>query len=404
MCDGRDLAIYLDLGATPLANAYVEAHEGAERRYPLAVAYCSGCHHSQLTVVVPPEVMYETYLYVSSTPVTFHRHCEELVADVTGRLKDPEPRRLALDIASNDGCLLGYFEKAGFAVLGVDPARNLGAEANARGIETICAYWGRDAALCEAIVSHHGHATVVTATNVLAHVDDVHAFFAHVAHILARDGLFVVEVPYAGDLIDRCEFDTIYHEHLSYFLLAPMVRAAADHGLAVIDVAYRPIHGGTLRVVGSHRDGRYRVESRVADWIARERAAGFHSFERYRRFGEQVAHIQSGLLSLLSARKRAGERVCGYGASAKGNTLLNTSGVDRDLVAWIADDNPRKWNLVTPGSRIPIDSPERIAAERPDYLLLLAWNFADEIRQRTRAYAANGGRYITPIPGVSVVA
>lgn len=390
--------IYLDLGKTPLANAYLKAgHISAEEpSYELAVAFCTNCYLSQLTTVVPPEIMFDHYLYVSSTTATFRSHCEEFVSSVVNRLSGNVQGELVLDIASNDGCLLSYFKAKGFRTIGVDPAKNLVSEAAGRGIDMIRGYWGRDVA--DKLLNSQGPVKVVTATNVLAHVHQIHDFLENVNRVLLPDGLFVFEVPYLVDLIEKVEFDTIYHEHLSYFLVSPIREALEQNGLRIIDIEHQSIHGGTIRTYAVKSESMITPSACVQEFIDSERSKGFYDLNIYKGFSQVVLRNRFEMVALLSELKKKGKRVAGYGASAKGNTLLNYYGIDAMTIDYIVDDNPKKHGYLTPGSHIPIVPATHLTSSPPDYLLLLAWNFAEEIKRRTTVYRKQGGKYITPVP------
>lgn len=388
---------YLDLGKTPLANSYLKAAEiPGEPWYDLAVVLCSSCKLSQLTVVVSPACMFQHYLYVSSTTQTFRAHCDELAASALSALECLPTAPVVLDIGSNDGCLLRCFRTRGAQVIGVDPSENLTAEANASGIKSICAYWGSAAAA--EVVCLVGQPLIITATNVLAHVEALHDFLANVTSILSNGGLFIFEVPYLVDLIQKFEFDTIYHEHLSYFLLKPLQYAIETHGLRIVDVQHRPIHGGTIRVVVAKQSSTYHESATVAQFLAAEQELGFYDHPIYETFAHTVQSNKRKMLELLAGTVSQGKHIAGYGAAAKGNTLLNYYEIGDDIIKYIVDDNPRKHNYLTPGTHIPIVDPSYLSTDPCDYLLLLAWNFADEIRRRTQTFQRSGGRYILPVP------
>jgi hypothetical protein len=284
-------------------------------------------------------------------------------------------------------------------VVGVDPARNLAAEATARGIPTIAEYWSP--AVAGELVERCGRPKTITATNVLAHVDDVHGFVQAVELALDSEGLFVVEVPYVIDFIERNEFDTAYHEHLSYFGLRPLRDLMGAHALAVFDVEHFPdIHGGTIRVFAC-RAGRREPSDRVTATLARERAFGITDSKVYLAFGQRVRQNMAELVGLLKTLRSQGKRIWAYGASAKGNTLMNFSGMKAETVPAVVDDNPKKWGLYTPGARMRIVGPSELAAANVDHLLLLAWNFESEIVKRSRA-AGYRGSYVRPVPAVAV--
>lgn len=392
---------YLNLGKTPLANSYIKSEEiPREQGYELAVALCQNCKLSQLTAVVPPNLMFKHYLYVSSITRTFRKHCDDLAASALGALRDYPIAPTVLDIGSNDGCLLSYFRERGARVIGVDPAENLAAEANACGIQTICAFWGSAAA--EEVFRLVGQPAIITATNVLAHVDALNDFLTCVESILPDAGLFIFEVPYLVDLMQKCEFDTIYHEHLSYFLVRPVQYAVEAHGLKIVDIQHRPIHGGTIRVAVAKQTSSYCESTTVAQFLATERALRFYDNASYKSFANTVERNKRKMLELLAQLASEGKRIAGYGAAAKGNTLLNYYGIGHESIKYICDDNPKKHHYLTPGTHIPIVNPSYISTDPCDYLLLLAWNFSDEIMRRTHGFRRSGGKYILPVPTPSI--
>jgi SAM-dependent methyltransferase len=401
-CGAGNLVKYLDLGSTPLANSYLDEKMLAEPEFSeeLAIQLCTTCGLSQLTKVVNPDLMFRNYLYVSSTAATFRAHCGEFAETMSSLLGTTE-QDLALDIASNDGCLLREFRRVGMRVVGVDPAENLAREANASGIPTICDYWSADVA--KRIVAEQGPAKVVTATNVFAHVDDLDGFMRGIAEVLAPDGVFAVECPYVMDFIEHNEFDTAYHEHLSYIGVTPITHLVANHGMEVVNVEYFPnIHGGTIRVHIARKGSRSAAPA-VAQFLERERAFGITTEPPYRAFAKRVERVKEGLMSLLTRLRGEGKTVWAYGASAKGNTLANYVGLTPELVPTVVDDNPKKWNLYTPGSHMHIVGTPTLAGGEADYLLLLAWNFKDEIMRRSRA-AGFKGDFILPVPEPQIVA
>lgn len=401
VCGSSELAPYLDMGVTPLANAYVSgdrlsAHELVAE---LALQVCAACGLSQLTRVVDRDLMFRDYLYVSSTTETFRAHCAELAATAV-QVVGASPGAWALDIASNDGLLLSCFRALGMRVVGVDPARDLAAEATARELPTIAEYWSPDVA--RDVIARYGRPTMITATNVLAHVDDVHEFVEGVETALPERGIFVVEVPYMIDLIERNEFDTAYHEHLSYFSLHPMRELMRAHGLGIFDVAHFPeIHGGTIRVFIS-REHERRPSDRVAAMLDRERTVGITDPAIHVAFGERAHRNMAELAETVATLRSRGERLWAYGASAKGNTLMNFSRLTAETIPVVVDDNPKKWGLYTPGAHMRIVGPSELATAHVDRLLLLAWNFEAEIVRRSRAAGYRGG-YIRPVPSVALV-
>lgn len=400
-CGSKELTEYLNMGRTPLANSYLsEGRLGLpEFSEELALCLCRVCGLSQLSKVVDPDRMFREYLFVSSTTETFRRHCGEL-AERAISAAGAVPSDLVLDIASNDGCLLSAFQNRGMRVVGVDPAENLAREANARGIRTLCAYWSRS--IAKDLAGRFGWPRIITATNVIAHVDDVHEFVAAVADCLAPRGIFVIECPYVVDLLEKNEFDTAYHEHLSYFGVDSLTRLVERHGFQVWDVAYFPdLHGGTIRVfVGRGRD--YVMRPSVETFLERERAFGITDPARYTAFADRVVRNKKALVALIEDLNRADKRIWAYGASAKGNTLMNYCGISGEIVPVAIDDNAKKWGLYTAGSHMRIVGIDELARDRVDYLLLLAWNFEAEIRERCKRAGYTGG-FIVPVPEPRII-
>jgi predicted TPR repeat methyltransferase len=402
VCGAKDLVRYLDLGATPLANAYLRPEQLAEAEpaAELAIQVCGRCGLSQLTRVVDREHMFRDYLYVSSTSMTLREHFTEMARSVSAEAA-AKPGDLALDIASNDGLLLSCFKTLGMRVVGVDPARNLAAEATSHGIPTIPEYWS--VAIAKQLVADHGRPLMITATNVVAHVDDLHEFVRALDVALAARGVFVLEVPYLLDLIEHVEFDTAYHEHLSYLGVRPLQRLFAGHGFEVFDVVhFADIHGGTIRVLVS-RSGDRAPRPSVAAAIRREESFGITDPSVYLRFGERVRANMAELTALVRRIRDGGGAVWAYGASAKGNTLMNFARLTAELVPVVVDDNPKKWGLFTPGAHMRITGPSELRDGPVDHLLLLAWNFEPEIVRRSRA-AGYQGKFIRPVPAVAVFA
>lgn len=401
ICRSQSLYRYLDLGTTPLANSYLTEEDLGKQEFTeeLAIQVCTACGLSQLTKVVHPDLMFRNYLYVSSTTQTFRDHCVELAA-TTSRVAKLVPGDLVIDIASNDGCLLSKFQDIGMRVVGVDPAENLAAEANAAGIRTLCAYWSPS--IAKDVVARFGRPKVITATNVFAHVDDLHSFVQAVDGCLAREGIFVIECPYVLDFIEKNEFDTAYHEHLSYIGVTPLTRLMSMYDLQVFDVEYfEHLHGGTIRVYVS-RQNDYPVSARVGEYLERERAFGITRKDPYDAFAQRVQLNKKQLMELLTNEMKKGKVIWTYGASAKGNTLLNFFGITKALVPVAIDDNPKKWNYYTPGSRLRITGIEELKSAKVDYLLLLAWNFQEEIMRRCKAVEYKGA-YILPVPEPRII-
>jgi len=396
-CGGRDLLSVVDLGLSPLCETLVapEQLEQPETFYPLHVRACTACWLVQIPAVVPPEAIFTEYAYFSAYSDSWVEHARAYVEAITARL-GLGADSFVVELASNDGYLLQHFAARGIPSLGVDPAENVVAAARARGVETLVAFFGRE--LAGRIRAERGAADLVLGNNVLAQVPDLNDFVAGVAALLAPGGTATFEFPHLAELIERVEYDTIYHEHFSYFSLATVREVFAAHGLAAVDVEELPTHGGSLRVYFEHAARSPAVSPEVERVVAAEDARGLRRPEGYRTFGDAVQESKRALLELLIELRREGRRVAGYGAPGKGNTLLNYCGIRTDLLEYTVDRNPYKHGKHTPGTRIPIHPPERIAETRPDVIVILPWNLADEIGEQLAYTAEWGARLVVPIP------
>jgi SAM-dependent methyltransferase len=399
-CGGSRVPLVISLGRTPLANALLNADQlgGREDTYPLDLVFCEDCTLVQITETVPPARLFADYTYFSSFSDTMLRHAEALVERVI-RERQLGGGTLVAEIASNDGYLLQFYRRAGIPVLGIEPAANIAKVAEERGIPTVVDFFGE--ACARTLAARGDRADVIHANNVLAHVPDLPGFSRGLATVLTRDGIAIVEVPYVKDLIDHREFDTIYHEHLSYFSLTAIHRLCASHGLAVIDVERLPIHGGSLRLTIGHA-GVGVPSAAVAQLLDEEEAWGVTRLEFYQRFADDVADLRRSLLAVLSDLRAGGKRLAAYGAAAKGSTLLNYFGIGRDYLDFVVDRSPHKQGRYMPGVHLPIDAPSRLLRDRPDFVLLLTWNFADEILEQQAEFRQGGGRFIIPVPAVRV--
>ncbi len=392
---------FLDLGAQPLANALVRPEDTArpEPRFPLAVAYCAGCHLVQLTETAPPEALFGEYLYFTSFSDHSLAHARAMADTLIERFALSSTRRV-LEIASNDGYLLQFFQARGVPVLGVEPARNVAAVATARGIPTLTRFFGPEAV--EEIVGSFGRAEVIVGNNVLAHVPAINGFFDAVAACLTLDGAAVFEFPYLGDTLERTAFDTIYHEHVFYYSLAAVAGLAARARLEIFDVDLQPVHGESLRIFVQHAGARP-VASAVERLRRDEAAAGLTSAARYRSFNREVATLCHDLLQMLRKLRGEGRRLAAYGAPAKATVLLNACGIGTDLLEFTVDRSPHKQGRLIPGVRVPIRPPEDLAREMPDFTLLLPWNLADEIVAQQADYLRKGGAFIVPVPTPRII-
>jgi len=392
---------FLSLGTTPLADALVSPSDldEPEDRFPLEVGMCPACSLVQILDTVPAEKLFvDNYLYFSSFSQELldhsRRHAENLMA--TRRL-GPDSR--VVEIASNDGYFLRNFVERGIPVLGIDPAPGQAQAAEAVGVPTLTEFFGVE--LARRLRSEGPPASVIVANNVMAHVPDLNGFVAGLRELVADDGLITVENPYVRDLVDRIEFDTIYHEHHCYFSCTAVDALVRRHGLHLNDVEYFPdLHGGTLRW---HLGPRSHPTDAVRRYLAEENERGLTTYDFYAGFGDRVQRLRSTLVELLARLKAEGSRLAGYGAAAKASTLLNFAGIGFETLDYVVDRNVHKQGLLMPGVHLPIVGPERLAVDPPDYLVLLAWNFQAEIMRQQAGFAAAGGRFIVPVPDPRVI-
>lgn len=405
MCGSKRLVKVWSFGETPLANAYLKPEDigrGEEEPFvPLDVYYCQNCHLVQLRDVVDPDVLFENYLYVSSTSPSFVKHFEDYAGHLIDRFK-LNAESLVVDVGSNDGILLKPLKVTGIQTLGIDPAENVAAAANADGIETLAEYFTPPVA--ERCAKQYGRASVITANNVFAHTDDVGMFVEAVKQLLLPDGVFVFEVQYLGDLIAKNLFDIVYHEHVCYYSVYPLVKFFEKKGMEVFDVERPPVHGGSLRVYVQFKGGLLdRPSERVTEILHEEKVQALTTLAPYQQFAARVASNKEKLQQILQGIKSEGGRVVGYGAPAKATTLCYALEIDGGTLDFIVDDAELKQGLVMPGTHIPIVPAERLYEDRPDYCLILAWNFAEPIMKNHQRFVDQGGRFIIPVPEPKIV-
>ena len=394
---------FVDLGKSPLCESFLTAEQldSGEHFYPLHVRICGECLLVQLKAYVPATEIFTDYAYFSSYSDSWVAHARTYVDQVVERLGLTQ-RSLVVEVASNDGYLLQHFVERGVPALGVDPAANVAEAARARGVETIVDFF--DSRLARQLVEEGHRADLVTANNVLAQVPALNDFVSGIEIVLAPHGVATFEVPHVARLIDGLQFDTIYHEHYSYFSLTTLIRLFSNHGLQVFDVEELPSHGGSLRVFVQRRgDSTHQITNHVDRVLGAEREAGYDTLGGYADFGDRVAEVRWSMLELLIGLRRAGKRVVGYGAPGKGTTLLNYCGIRSDLLDYTVDRNPFKQGKFLPGTHIPIYSPERIDETRPDYILILPWNLQKEIASQLSYVGAWGAQLIVPIPRPEVL-
>ena len=388
---------------SPLCQTHIapDRLQDSEMFYPLHAYVCDECFLVQLPEVVDPVEIFGEYAYFSSYSTTWVEHARRYAEAMIERFRLGSRSRV-VEIASNDGYLLQHFMARGVPVLGLEPAGNVAKVAIAKGVPTQVAFFGQDCAA--SLVREHGHADLLLGNNVLAHVPELNDFVAGMKTLLAPAGVITMEFPHLQRLIEGNQFDTIYHEHFSYFSFAVVEKIFARHGLTLFDVEQLPSHGGSLRIYARHAEHQaLQIGARVQAMRQAEIDDGFATLQRYLAFDEQVKTTKRALLSFLIGARQAGKSVAGYGAPGKGNTLLNYCGIRTDLLDFTVDANPYKQGKYTPGTRIPIFAPEKIREERPDFVLILPWNLSDEICRAAAYIREWGGRFVVPIPSARVL-
>ncbi len=400
ICGSSEIHLVLDLGHTPLADRLVKKSqlEQQDQRFPLEVGFCSSCSLLQIMETVPPSVLFcDDYPYYSSFSDYLLKHSKE---NVEGIIKERNlgPNSLAIELASNDGYLLKNYVNHGIPVLGIDPAEGPAKEAEKIGVPTVIDFFSK--AFSNRLVAEGKKADVIHANNVLAHVADLNDFVSGIAQLLKDDGVAVIEAPYVKDLVDHCEFDTIYHEHLCYFSVTALNQLFMQHDLSLNRVVRLSLHGGSLRLfVGKKKE----VEKSVTDLLELEKSSGVDKESYYQDFSERVNHIKETLKLLLQDLKSKGNTIAAYGAAAKGSTLINTSGIGTELIDFVVDKNVHKQGLFMPGQHIPIYSPDVILEKMPNFMLILPWNVTNEILSQQKEYIAKGGKFIVPIPVPKII-
>lgn len=393
---------FVDLGMSPLCESFLgrEQLDGMEAYFPLHVLVCGHCFLVQLRQYVAVESIFSDYAYFSSYSTSWVAHAKSYCDMIQERLA-LNARSLVVELASNDGYLLQHFKPYGVPMLGIEPAANVACVALEKGVATRVDFFGTR--LAEQLVAEGRRADLIVGNNVLAQVPDLNDFVEGMARLLKPEGTITLEFPHLQRLIDEGQFDTIYHEHFSYFSLLAIERLASQHGLKVVDVDELQTHGGSLRVYLSHAAASHSPTDRVSGLMRREQMLGLDKLETYAAFGEKVRYCKRRLLSLLIAIKAEGKTICGYGAPGKGNTLLNYCGIGTDFLDFTVDRNPHKHGRFTPGMHIPIHPVDQIDAARPDYVLILPWNLKDEIIQQMRHIGTWGGKFIVPIPEAVII-
>ena len=402
LCSNSDLSLVLSLGKTPLANSFVRSKNDAliQDLYPLDVFLCEYCGHAQLLDVVDPKQLFDNYLYVSGTSPVFIKHFEDYAKQVVSRNKSVDSN-LIVDIGSNDGTLLSQFKDLNYRILGVDPAINLVSKANSIGIPTIQGFFTSE--LAEEIQKTDGSAMVITANNVFAHADNLDEIIFGVKKLLDYRGIFVFEVSYLLDVIENLLFDTIYHEHLSYHSLAPLISFFKKHNMEVFDVSRIDTHGGSMRCYVQHINGPHKISKSVSNLIRIEREANLFSKDTFYLFEQNIQKLKSDLRKILDKLKGQGKKIVGFGAPAKATTLMYYFNIDSRIIDYIVDDSELKKNMHTPGYQIPIFGAEKLYIDKPDYILVLAWNFSDSIIEKHQRFKKSGGHFIIPLPQIKEI-
>lgn len=395
---------FCDLGMSPLSNSYINPDEKKtqESFYPLHAYVCSSCFLVQLDEFESPQEIFGEYAYFSSYSDSWLAHCRQFAECMQSQL-ELDASSCVIEIASNDGYLLQYFASAGIPVLGIEPAANVAAVASEKGIPTIVKFFGVD--IAQELARSGQQADLLLGNNVLAHVPDINDFVAGLAIALKPDGVITMEFPHLLQLIRNNQFDTIYHEHFSYFSLLSVERIFGAHNLQIYDVEELATHGGSLRIYARHANNADddAVSDRIMGLRSTEADAGLSELDTYSEFNQRIQGAKDTLREFFIAAKNAGKRVAAYGAPAKGNTLLNYCGIGKDLIDFTVDRSPAKQGRLLPGTRIPVFAPEKLLDEKPDYILILPWNIKDEIMEKMQHVRDWGGKFVVPIPAVEVI-
>jgi hypothetical protein len=397
VCTGGPLHLFLDLGDTALANSFLRPDRLAdpEPRFPLRVVLCGQCGLVQIDEEVAPEILFKNYIYVSGTSSLIHSHAADLAARLVNQF-GLMPGDLVVEAASNDGTVLKKFQQHGVRTLGIDPAANIVEQANRAGVETLCDFFNPRSAA--EIRASHGPARLVLARHVLAHAADLHGFVKGFDVLLDQDGLAVVEVPYLRHFHDNLEYDTVYHEHLCYYSVRVLDTLFGRFGMQIVDVREVAIHGGSIVVAVQRRGGQYARAGNVKRLLHEEEKCGLHRLDTWQLFAQRVADSKAALLAEIDRLRAQGQTLAGYGAPAKGMTLLAYCGLGPERLPYLVDRSPHKQGLLTPGHHIPVLPVEQLTHQPPNVLLVMAWNFAAEVVRQQADFQRRGGRFLLPIP------
>lgn len=404
ICAGTVLSDVINLGHQPIPNGFLSKEDllKKEPKYPLVVCFCNTCSLLQLRYLVKPEVMFKNYLYIPSSSKTRVEHFRKLAESIRSMVK-LDDKSLVIDIGSNDGSLLICFKNLGVRVLGIDPAENLVKIAALNGIETVKGYFDSDIAL--KTMEKYGKAKTILSTNTIAHISNLHEVLRGVNTLMEKEGIFVMEFPYVMDLLDKNLFDTIYHEHLSYFSLKSLLKLSEKSDLEIFDIQRNDLDGGAIRVFWKKKDGAQNKinKKNIKKILKKEKEYGLYEKEAYGKFADRIKTLKIAFLQKINYFKKKRKKIVGYGAAAKANVLLNYFGLDTKTIDYIVDSTPYKQGLFTPGTHIPIYSEEKIYNTIPDYILIFAWNFSKEIIKKNRKYKKSGGKFILVEPKLQII-
>ena len=402
ICGGKELTRYLTLGKAAPANSYLTKHQLKQKEFkaPLEVYFCHNCRLAQLLHIVNRAHIFSQYDYFSSTSPMLVRHFEEYANLVYNRFPD-QCKQLVVDIGSNDGVLLKPFKKLGSRVLGIDPAKNIAKIANSQGIETIADFFS--ASRVEKLIKKYGKAGIITSNNTLAHTDALHDIIEGVSKLLDEKGVFIFEVQYLADLLAHNEFDNTYHEHICFYSIYPLIQLLKMHSMEIIDILHTDTHGGAVMVLASHTPTPFPVGKAVGEFIKNEKKLGLGKISTYKKFAKYPPQVRLKLTKMLLDLKKKGKKIVAYGASAKATTLLQYCNIGTDVIEYITDSAPSKIGKFTPGTHIPIVPADTLKKNRPDYIVITAWNYAKNIMEKEAWFKASGGKFIIPIPEPKII-
>ena len=401
LCGDKKLKSIISLTSTPPANAFItkEQINNKQACFPLEVFFCENCSHVQMLDIIDPKILFENYVYISGTSPVFINHFQDYANNVIKKFPELQ-KKFVIDIGSNDGTLLRFFKEAGFSVLGIDPAKDIARRANELGIETVTGFISSE--LAKKIRKEKGRAQIITANNVFAHSDDLKAIVESVSILLDDSGIFIIEVSYLLDVLEKNLFDTIYHEHLAYHSIKPLSNFFLQNDFELIDILRVNSHGGSVRVIVQKKSGSHPISQSVSDILKLEKEMKLDKIETYYIFSENIKTLKEELQLLLNNLKEDGKSIAAFGAPAKATTLMYHFDIGPEIIDFIVDDSPLKQGLFSPGKHIEIVSSSEIEKRNPDYLLILAWNFSESIMKKHSDFKSRGGHFITPLPTIQV--